>query len=68
MLPAVYFRYDLSPVTVLYWQYKDSFSHFFVQICAIVGGIFAVTGIIDAVIHYMATGMLRSSDNQKLNN
>jgi hypothetical protein len=51
MLPAIYFRFDLSPITVKYWQYKEDFSHFFVQICAIIGGVFAMTGLLDTVIH-----------------
>ena len=49
--PSLYFRYELSPVTVEYTQFKDSFMHFFVQICAILGGVFSVTGIVDALIH-----------------
>lgn len=51
MVPAIYFRFDLSPITVKYWQYKEDFSHFFVQLCAIVGGIFAVTGMFDSIVH-----------------
>lgn len=51
MLPAIYFRFDLSPITVKYWQYKEDFVHFFVQICAIIGGVFAMTGLLDSVIH-----------------
>jgi len=65
MLPAVYFRFDLSPVTVKYWQYKDSFSHFFVQLCAIVGGIFAVTGILDALIYSVVLNYMKSSSLEK---
>ena len=63
MLPAVYFRFDLSPVTVRYWQYKEEFSHFFVQICAIIGGIFAVTGIIDGLIHKSVLYLLKGGSS-----
>lgn len=51
MVPAIYFRYDLSPISVRFWDFHENFSHFFVQICAIVGGVFAMTGIIDSFIH-----------------
>lgn len=51
MVPAIYFRYDLSPISVRFWDYHENFSHFFVQICAIIGGIFAMTGIMDSFIH-----------------
>ncbi len=48
---ALYFRYELSPVTVRYTQSRSSFFHFIVQICAIVGGVFTVVGIVDSMIH-----------------
>mmetsp|Transcript_9027 Transcript_9027/g.9375 ORF Transcript_9027/g.9375 Transcript_9027/m.9375 type:complete len:212 (+) Transcript_9027:2-637(+) len=63
MLPAVYFRFDLSPITVKYWQYRESLSHFLVQICAIVGGIFAVTGIIDGIIHKSMLYLLKGGNS-----
>lgn len=63
MLPTIYFRFDLSPVTVRYWQYKEVFTHFFVQICAIIGGIFAVTGIIDGIIHKSVLFLLKGGNS-----
>lgn len=65
-LPAVYFRYDMSPVTVKFWQYKDNFLHFLIQICAIIGGIFSVTGIIDALVHKSVVAILRKANMGKL--
>lgn len=64
--PSVYFRYELSPVTVEYTQYKDSFLNFFIQICAILGGVFSVTGIIDALIHKSVVVLLRKAQMGKL--
>lgn len=66
MLPAVYFRFDMSPVTVRYWQYKQNIWHFLIQICAIVGGIFSVTGIIDALIHKSVAMLIIKSNMGKL--
>ena len=60
MIPAIYFRFDLSPITVTYWQYKEELYHFLVQLCAIVGGVFAVTGIFDSIIHKTVLHFLTS--------
>lgn len=66
MLPAVYFRYDLSPVTVKFTMKKESFFRFLVQICAIIGGIFTVAGIIDALIHKSVVAILKKAQMGKL--
>ena len=73
MLPAVYFRFnfslsrfDLSPITVRYWQYKENIFHLLIQICAIIGGIFTVTGIIDALVHKSVVALLKKAEMGKL--
>jgi hypothetical protein len=60
---ALYFRYELSPVTIRYTQSLSSLFHFIVQICAIVGGIFTVVGIVDSMIH---AGMQRLLKGNKV--
>ncbi|XXQ31370.1 Endoplasmic reticulum vesicle transporter C-terminal domain-containing protein [Plasmodiophora brassicae] len=40
-VPAVYFRYDLSPITVQFTKRRQPFLHFLVQLCAIIGGVFS---------------------------
>ncbi|CAN0927703.1 Endoplasmic reticulum-Golgi intermediate compartment protein 3 [Linum grandiflorum] len=45
--PAVYFLYDLSPITVTIKEEKHSFLHFITRLCAVLGGTFAVTGMLD---------------------
>ena len=40
-----------SPITVKFEQRKESLSHFLVQVCAIVGGVFTVLGLVNAFIH-----------------
>lgn len=59
-------RFDMSPVTVKYWQYKENLWHFLIQICAIIGGIFSVTGIIDALIHKSIAAILRKANMGKI--
>ncbi|KAL2456898.1 Endoplasmic reticulum vesicle transporter protein [Forsythia ovata] len=45
--PAVYFLYDLSPITVTIREERHSFLHFITRLCAILGGTFALTGMLD---------------------
>eukprot|EP01103_Thecamoeba_quadrilineata_P018886 TRINITY_DN7433_c0_g1_i1.p1 TRINITY_DN7433_c0_g1~~TRINITY_DN7433_c0_g1_i1.p1 ORF type:complete len:290 (-),score=34.63 TRINITY_DN7433_c0_g1_i1:186-1055(-) len=48
-MPAIYFRYELSPITVIFRQSRTGFFHFVVQLCAIIGGIFTVAGLVAIV-------------------
>ena len=50
-LPAVYFLYDLSPITMEVSDAPTSLGHFLTRVCAVVGGVFAVTGMTDRWIH-----------------
>ena len=43
-MPAIYFMYDFSPVSVDIRVARGSLAHFLVRTCAVVGGVFAVTG------------------------
>eukprot|EP01025_Chloroclados_australasicus_P049965 TRINITY_DN5709_c1_g1_i3.p1 TRINITY_DN5709_c1_g1~~TRINITY_DN5709_c1_g1_i3.p1 ORF type:complete len:389 (+),score=29.63 TRINITY_DN5709_c1_g1_i3:271-1437(+) len=51
-MPGVFFYYDLSPIKVKYREYRSSFLHFLTNVCAIVGGVFTVSGIIDAFVYH----------------
>lgn len=50
-LPAIFFRYDISPITVMFSRQGESLSHFLVQICAIVGGVFTVLGLVSSCMN-----------------
>ena len=65
-MPAVFFRWDISPVTVKTQQYKENIYHFLIQICAIIGGIFTVTGIIDSLVHESVSAILKKANMGKL--
>ncbi|XP_024181881.1 endoplasmic reticulum-Golgi intermediate compartment protein 3 isoform X1 [Rosa chinensis] len=45
--PAVYFLYDLSPITVTIKEERRKFLHFITRLCAVLGGTFALTGMLD---------------------
>lgn len=51
-LPGVFFFYDLSPIKVKIVEKKSSALHFLTNVCAIVGGVFTVSGIIDAFVYH----------------
>ncbi|KAL5659337.1 hypothetical protein ACJX0J_032500, partial [Zea mays] len=42
--PAVYFLYDLSPITFTIKEERRNFLHFITRLCAVLGGTFAMTG------------------------
>jgi len=47
---ALWFHYDLSPLTVRYQEKGEPLFSFLTAICAVVGGVFTVAGIIDGLI------------------
>ncbi|KAK3862931.1 hypothetical protein Pcinc_031253 [Petrolisthes cinctipes] len=50
VVPALWFRYDLTPITVKYHHKRPPFYSFITTVCAIVGGTFTVAGIVDSFI------------------
>lgn len=50
-LPGVFFIYDLSPIMVNVREHSPSFGHFLTGVCAIVGGVFTVAGMIDSLVY-----------------
>ncbi|XP_077241504.1 uncharacterized protein LOC143882013 [Tasmannia lanceolata] len=51
-LPGIFLFYDFSPIKVIFTEEKVSFLHFLTSICAIVGGVFTVSGIVDAFVYH----------------
>ncbi|XP_024522703.1 probable endoplasmic reticulum-Golgi intermediate compartment protein 3 isoform X2 [Selaginella moellendorffii] len=58
--PAVYFLYDLSPITVLIKEERRSFGHLLTRFCAIVGGTFSLTGMLDRWIYRLVESITRA--------
>ena len=50
-MPGVFFSYELSPVMVKYSRKEKSLGHFLTGLCAIIGGVFTVAGILDKLIY-----------------
>ena len=46
-LPGVFFNYELSPIRVRIEEKRRPFLHFLTRVCAIVGGVFTIMGVVD---------------------
>jgi len=66
-LPGVFVLYELSPMLVQYTEKRRSFMHFLTGVCAIVGGIFTVAGLIDSMIYHSARALQKKIDLGKAN-
>lgn len=51
-MPGAFFSYELSPLMVKYTERARSFGHFATSICAIIGGVFTVAGILDTLLYH----------------
>lgn len=65
-LPGVFFFYDLSPIKVTFTETHSSFLHFMTNVCAIVGGIFTVAGIVDSFIYHGQKALRKKMEIGKL--
>ncbi|XP_073315920.1 uncharacterized protein [Primulina huaijiensis] len=61
-LPGVFFFYDLSPIKVTFTETHVSFLHFLTNVCAIVGGVFTVSGIIDSFVYHSQKAIKRKME------
>ncbi|KAB5534787.1 hypothetical protein DKX38_017873 [Salix brachista] len=50
-MPTAKFHFELSPMQVLITENPKSFWHFITNVCAIIGGVFTVAGILDSILH-----------------
>lgn len=64
-LPAIFFRYELSPVKLRYTMSYKTWSEFLVEICAIIGGMFVVAGIVESLLRNSLSVFSSSDDSQK---
>lgn len=51
-VPALDFLYDLSPIVISVNDRPPSLLHFVVRMCAVIGGVFAVTRMLDRWVHW----------------
>lgn len=61
-LPGFFVLYELSPMLVKYTEKRRSFMHFLTGVCAIIGGVFTVAGLIDSMIYHSAKALQKKID------
>ncbi len=66
-LPGVFFMYELSPIMVKFSETRKSFAHFLTSLCAIVGGVFTVAGMVDSVLYQSMRSLQKKIDLGKAN-
>ena len=49
-MPAIFFRYELSPIRIQYTMSLPSLSAYLTRVCAIVGGVYAVSSILESFL------------------
>ncbi|CAL4925784.1 unnamed protein product [Urochloa decumbens] len=64
--PAVYFLYDLSPITVTIKEERRNFLHFLTRLCAVLGGTFAMTGMLDRWMYRLIESVTNSKTRSVL--
>ncbi|RWS20819.1 COPII vesicle protein-like protein, partial [Leptotrombidium deliense] len=65
IIPAIWFRYDLTPITVKYHHRRKPFYSFITMILAIIGGTFTVAGIVDSMV-FTASSIFKKFELGKL--
>lgn len=65
-LPGVFFFYELSPIMVQFAETRKSLLHFLTQLCAILGGVFTVMGIVDRFVYSSFRHMQKKNQQGKL--
>lgn len=58
-MPGAFFQYELSPLMVKYTQRQRSLGHFLTNVCAIIGGVYTVAGLIDSVLYHSIRAIQR---------
>lgn len=49
--PAIFFRFQLSPVFVNYEISQMTFLAYFIRLCAIIGGVYTTAGMLEGIWH-----------------
>eukprot|EP00002_Diphylleia_rotans_P008775 TRINITY_DN18766_c0_g1_i1.p1 TRINITY_DN18766_c0_g1~~TRINITY_DN18766_c0_g1_i1.p1 ORF type:complete len:341 (+),score=75.44 TRINITY_DN18766_c0_g1_i1:51-1073(+) len=68
VLPGVFFWYDFNPIRTILHENSVSFVYFITSLCATIGGVFTVAGLLDSVIYraYTTSKRMLSKNNTAL--
>jgi len=59
--PAIDFKYDLSPISILVKEERMPAYRFITSSCAIIGGVFTVIGLLENFIHHTSNAVLKKT-------
>lgn len=65
VIPAVWFKYDINPISVKYKERRKPFYEFIVMTCAIIGGTFTVISLLDSLV-FSASNIIEKMEIGKL--
>eukprot|EP00038_Savillea_parva_P009238 m.182194 g.182194 ORF g.182194 m.182194 type:complete len:388 (-) comp15467_c0_seq1:133-1296(-) len=65
-LPGVFFMFEISPILVQLTESSRSFMHFLTSVCAIIGGVFTVAGMVDGMIYHSLRSLQKKNELGKL--
>lgn len=65
-VPTVRLNYDILPIVVQFSEKKQAFYHFITNLCAIIGGVFTVAGILASVVDKGLTSLKKKQELGKL--
>ncbi|KAG5184554.1 endoplasmic reticulum vesicle transporter-domain-containing protein [Tribonema minus] len=57
LLPGVFFVYDMAPFMLEVEVWQQPLSHFLIRLCAVVGGVYAVSGMLDQALYHVISHM-----------
>lgn len=66
-MPGIFFQYELSPLMVKYTEKERSFGHFLTNVCAIIGGVYTVAGLLDTFLYHSVKLIQKKIELGKLN-
>lgn len=66
-MPGAFFSYELSPLMVKYTERTRSFGHFLTNVCAIIGGVYTVAGLIDSLLYHSIKVIKKKMELGKVN-
>lgn len=50
-LPGLFIAFDIAPIAVIKSEVRRSLVHFATSVCAIIGGVFTISSILDSAIY-----------------
>lgn len=59
-LPGIYFHYEVSPIHAVFEEKRGGTLRFLTSICAILGGMYSVMGLVDGIVGFLIK--IRSRD------